>query len=114
MKEKDILIITIEPPKTKEKVTYTPKFQMGELVYKCEVNNLTDNDTNGWYFNFIGKKIAITKINNITITKDEILYGVDGFSGLFSEKSFFKTKEEMLNAIVNQIKNSVDKLDDLD
>ena len=112
--EKDRLVITIELPKPKEKITYTPKFQIGERIYKCDINTLTGDDTNGLYFSLYGKKIAITKINEITISKDEILYSVNGFSGLYPENSLFKTKEELLNAIVNQIKNSVDKLDDLE
>lgn len=111
--EKDYLVITIELPKPKEKITYTPKFQIGEFVYKCVVDNIIMYD-NSIYFKIDEQKIAITKINEIKITNDSVLYRIDGFSYDYEEKDLFKTKEELLNAIVNQIKNSVDKLDDLE
>lgn len=109
---KEDLEIIIEMPKTKEKQTFTPKFNLGQTVYFCSdlIGGIGKYRVNFYDDIFIKP----TKINGIKFSENGTRYDVDCKSSrLVCERELFETKEELIEHINKTIKRAIDQLEEI-
>lgn len=112
---KNDLDITIEMPKSKEKQTFTPKFNLGQEVYFCPT--LICMNATGKYRVTFHNDVVIqpTKINGVKFTQIGVQYDVGCKSTrLVCEGELFETKEEIKNFLNENITKGLEQLEDIE